>query len=278
MKLEIISKYPDKGVRPTPLLFVHGALHGAWCWDVHFLDYFAEHGYPSHALNLRGHGNSEGREKLRWTRIADFVDDIAQVADELPSLPVLIGHSMGGFTIQKYLEDHIAAGAVLLSSPAPSGMLPTALKTARLHPAVFAKVSLTFSLLPTISSPALARQEFFSDDVPDEELVGYWRQMQDDSYMAYLDMVVLDLPNPQKVTTPVLVLGAERDAMLSRQAIEATATAYHTEAQFIPGVAHNSMLELRWRAAADRILAWLDELDSSSVTPRLREVAGGLKT
>lgn len=276
MKLEIISKYPDEDARPTPLLFVHGALHGAWCWDVHFLDYFAQHGYPSHALNLRGHGNSEGREKLRWTRIADFVDDIAQVADGLPDLPVLIGHSMGGFTIQKYLEHHVAAGAVLLSSPAPSGMLPTALKTARVHPAVFAKVNLTFSLLPTISSPALARQEFFSDDVPDEVLVGYWRQMQDDSYMAYLDMVVLDLPNPEKVTTPVLVLGAERDAMLSRQAIEATATAYHTEAQFIPGVAHNSMLELRWQAAADRILAWLDELDGSSVTPTLGGLAGRL--
>lgn len=263
MKLEIISKNPDTDPRQTPLLFIHGALHGAWCWDVHFLDYFGQHGYPSHALNLRGHGNSEGREKLRWTRISDFVEDVAQVAERLPSPPVLIGHSMGGFTIQKYLEGHVAAGAVLLSSPAPSGLLPTAIRTARRHPAVFAKVNLTFSLLPTISTPALAREEFFSDDVPEEELVGYWRQMQDDSYMAYLDMVVLDLPKPDKVTTPVLVLGAERDAMLSRQAIQATATAYHTQAEFIPGVAHNSMLELRWQSAADRILAWLDELADS---------------
>ncbi len=76
MKLEILSKYPSNGTRPTPLLFIHGALHGAWCWDVHFLDYFAQHGFIAHAVNLRGHGKSEGGENLRWTRIADFVEDV----------------------------------------------------------------------------------------------------------------------------------------------------------------------------------------------------------
>jgi len=54
MKLEIISKYPSNGTQPTPLLFIHGALHGAWCWDVHFFEYFAQHGFASHAVNLRG--------------------------------------------------------------------------------------------------------------------------------------------------------------------------------------------------------------------------------
>jgi pimeloyl-ACP methyl ester carboxylesterase len=38
MNLEIISKSPSSEPRPTPLLFVHGAWHGAWCWAEHFLD------------------------------------------------------------------------------------------------------------------------------------------------------------------------------------------------------------------------------------------------
>jgi non-heme chloroperoxidase len=29
-----------------------------------------------------------------------------EVADKLPAPPVLIGHSMGGMVIQKYLEKH----------------------------------------------------------------------------------------------------------------------------------------------------------------------------
>src|SRR5512147_2140372 len=101
----------------------------------------------AHAVNLRGHGKSEGREKLRWTRIADYVEDVANVVRQLPSPPVLIGHSMGGFVIQKYLEDHTAPGAVLLSSPPPAGLLGTTLRIARRRPLAFAKVNFTLSLL-----------------------------------------------------------------------------------------------------------------------------------
>jgi pimeloyl-ACP methyl ester carboxylesterase len=259
MKLEIISKYPSGNTHPTPLLFVPGSLHGAWCWEAHFLDYFAQHGLAAHAVNLRGHGKSEGRAGLRWTRIADYVEDLANAAGQLPSPPVLIGHSMGGFIIQKYLEDHTSPGAVLLSSPSPAGLLPTALKIARRHPITFAKVNLTLSLLPLVATPRLAREAFFSDDLADEQLREYWEQMEDESYMAFLDMVALDLPKPERVKTPLLILGASRDRMIGRGEIEATARAYHTQAEIIADVAHNSMLEPRWQAVGERILIWLKD-------------------
>jgi pimeloyl-ACP methyl ester carboxylesterase len=263
MRLEIISKQPAAGnssggsPHDTPLLFIHGMFHGAWCWDVHFLDYFARHGYASYAVNLRGHGNSEGRDKLRWTRIADFVADVDAAVRGLPRPPVVIGHSLGGFVVQKYLEDHDTPGGVLLSSPPPSGMLRPALRMMRRRPLVFARTNLTFNMAPVIASPELAREAFFSADFPDEELRTYWKLMQNESYMALLDMVVFDLPRPEKVRTSMLVLGAARDNMLKPAEIEATARAYHTQAEIIPGVAHNSMLETRWESVATRILTWL---------------------
>ncbi|MEI6778584.1 MAG: hypothetical protein WCK70_16925 [Chloroflexales bacterium] len=52
-QLEMITRHPDGPAQPTPLLFVHGAWHGAWCWEL-FLPYFAGLGYT-----LGGHG---------WTR------------------------------------------------------------------------------------------------------------------------------------------------------------------------------------------------------------------
>lgn len=64
MQLEIISRKPASSARPTPLLFVHGAWHAAWCWAEYFLDYFAAHGYESSALSLRGHGGSEGHNRF----------------------------------------------------------------------------------------------------------------------------------------------------------------------------------------------------------------------
>lgn len=259
MKLEMISRYPIESRYSTPLLFIHGMLHGAWCWEAHFLDYFAQHGFAAHAVNLRGHGNSEGREKLRWTRIADFVEDVADAVQRLPSPPILIGHSMGGFIIQKYLEEHTLPAAVLLSSPSPAGLLPTALRTALRNPLAFASINLTLSLSPLVANPRLAREAFFSQDLADDQLEKFWEQMQDESYRAFLDMVALDLPKPELVRTPVLVLGAARDAMLRPGDIEATARAYHTQAEIIPGVAHNSMLETHWQDVAERILIWLQQ-------------------
>jgi pimeloyl-ACP methyl ester carboxylesterase len=257
LNLEVISRYPTGSAHPTPLLFVHGTSHGAWCWEAHFLDFYAQQGFAAHALNLRGHGNSQGRDHLRWTRISDFVEDLANAAGQLTAPPILIGHSMGGFIIQKYLENHASPAAVLLSSPSPAGLLPTALRSARRHPLIFAKVSLTQSLWPLIATPDLAREAFYAKDLPEEQMVAFWKQMQDDSFRAFLDMVALDLPKPAKVKTPVLVLGVGLDNMIRPNEIEVTARAYHTRAVIIPGVAHNSMLDPRWQAVAECILAWI---------------------
>ena len=266
MKLEIISRYPSGDARPTPLLFVHGALHGAWCWEVHFLDYFARAGFAAHAVNLRGHGHSEGHEGLRWTRIADFVDDLSNAARQLPAPPVLIGHSMGGFIIERYLDDHSAPAAVLLNTPPPSGLLRAALRIAARHPLLFARINLTCSLYPLVSTPRLAREAFFSD-APDEQLEQYWERMQDDSFLAFLDMVAFGLPKALHTETPVLVLGGSRDNMLTAAEIESTARAYHTRADIIADVAHDTMLEARWETVAQRILEWLSEWEiSRSVT------------
>jgi len=94
MKLEVITRRPTSESGTPPLLFVHGAWHGAWCWDEHFLPYFAEHGYEAHAVSLRGHGESETDKSLRLVRIRDYVDDVASVAGGFDAPPVLIGHSI----------------------------------------------------------------------------------------------------------------------------------------------------------------------------------------
>jgi pimeloyl-ACP methyl ester carboxylesterase len=117
--LELVDRGSCSDAHPTPLLFVHGACHGAWCWDEHFLDFFADNGYQVIALNLRGHGGSPVLKPLNKCTIADYVDDVRSVAATVPTTPVLIGHSMGGFIVQKCLETGKAPAAVLMSSAPP---------------------------------------------------------------------------------------------------------------------------------------------------------------
>jgi pimeloyl-ACP methyl ester carboxylesterase len=257
-QLEVLVREPASSGHATPVLFVHGAWHGAWCWDEHFLPYFAEHGYRAVALSLRGHGASAAPRHFRLARIRDYVADVAQVAATLDPAPVVVGHSMGGLVVQKYLESHRAPGAILLASAPPNGVLRTTINVARKHPLRFTRVNLTWSLYPIVATPKLARENLFTPDLPDERVQAYFKRLQDEAYLAYLDMLAFDLPRPKRVHTPMLVLGGERDAIFTPREVVRTARAYSAETKLFPGMAHDMMLEPRWQDVADAMLGWLD--------------------
>jgi len=258
MHLEVISRFPESRKKRSPILFVHGFWHGAWCWEEHFLPYFAQRGYACFAPNLRGHGGSEGAEQLRWTPIADYVADVVAVAESLDSPPILIGHSMGGLIVQHYLQERRAPAAVLLASVPPTGLLSTTLRFLIRYPLATLKAGLTLSVYPLVATPALYRASFLSDGVSELDLDRLHARVQDDSFRALLDMVLLDLPQPRKVRdTPMLVLGADDFIVRARQ-VKANARAYGVEAQIFPEMRHAMMLDSGWRAVADRIAVWLE--------------------
>jgi pimeloyl-ACP methyl ester carboxylesterase len=258
--LEVIEKGSVSETHPVPLLFVHGAWHAAWCWDENFLSYFADKGYRAVALSFRGHGESTIDKPLRRCSVADYVDDVSSVADRLPDPPVVIGHSMGGLIVQKYLETHDAPAGVLMTSIPPQGNLGNALRWIRHRPSHFAKMTITGKALPYINSPELARERFFSAHTPEADVRKYAARLQEDSSRIGIDCLLLRLPRPKRVTTPMLVLGAEQDTAHTRAEIVATAQAYGTTAEFFPDMGHNMMLEPGWPAVADRIDSWLGTL------------------
>jgi pimeloyl-ACP methyl ester carboxylesterase len=259
LNLEVICEKPKGETHRTPLLFIHGKWHGAWCWAEHFLPYFAEHGYTSCALSLRGHGASEGREHLRWASIAEYVSDVAQVAGPMETPPVIIGHSMGGFITQKYLETHAAPAAALLTAIPPTGLWATVWLLFRRHPGVIIKVLATMNMYPVVETPALVRESLFSADMPDDQVAFYHKRLISESFRALVDELGLNLVRTKRVKTPLLVIGAENDAVIPPNLVRGTARRYGTEAVIFPGMAHDVMLEKDWRSVADRILQFLKE-------------------
>lgn len=254
--LEVIDKGTVTESHPAPLLFVHGAWHAAWCWDEHFLSFFADKGYRAAAVSLRGHGNSPSDKPLRACSVADFVDDINAVAARLPVRPVVIGHSAGGFFVQKYLESSGAPAGVLLASMPPQGNLGSSLRWMRDHPLHCAKMLITGKSLPYVNTLELARERFFSTLLSDSQIMEYAARLQDESARIGIDCLVR-LPRPSRVSTPLLVLGADDDGAHTRKEVRATARAYGTEAEFFPHMGHDMMLEPGWAAVAERIDSWL---------------------
>ena len=255
-ELEVLYRRPEGTADPRPLLFVHGAYAGAWCWDEHFLPYFAEHGFEAHALSLSGHGGSPDRARLDHYSIADYVDDVARIVGTLPAPPVLIGHSMGGFVVQKYLERADAAGVVLMSSVPPQGLMSSAWGLAWRRPALMNQFT---RLLGggRVDAPSL-RDALFHQPVDDKALQRYLRASQPESHRAIWDMSLFDLPHVHRVAQiPMLVIGARHDELIPPRQVQLTARSYGVEAHILPDMGHGMMLERSWHEAAALILRWL---------------------
>lgn len=265
MDLEVISTFPEEGShkRPAPLVFVHGGFTGAWCWEENFMPFFSSQGYECHALSLRGHGKSSGHFQIWYHSISDYVADLTQLVSQLKTAPILIGHSMGGFIIQKFLESNQCPAGVLLASVSPKGLLPCSQELFFQYPMLFYKLN-AINMLPKplwhfVISPEEVQTLFFSKEDSIEKIEKIFPKFQHKSYRAVWDMYGLNLPNPEKVTTPLLVMGGEDDIIVPAEVVKLTAQAYNTEAHLFPHTGHAIMFEHTWETAARHIVSWFDK-------------------
>lgn len=83
-------------------VLVHGAAHGAWCWD-EVGKRLAGKGHRVVALDLPGHGRRAG--EVRRAGIAAYGEAVVHaMALHGVSRGILVGHSMGGVVISKAAE------------------------------------------------------------------------------------------------------------------------------------------------------------------------------
>jgi pimeloyl-ACP methyl ester carboxylesterase len=267
MKNGLISHMPDTRRDAPPLLFVHGAYVGGWCWAENFLPYFASLGYRAHAVDLCRH--SKSRRRLRFSPHATLNDYVAQICDAIEQLgesPVLIGHSMGGYLIQQYLLQGSAPAAVLMASVPPQGLVPTTAWLAFTNPLLFHQIQLLQWFGPQTVFAMYGidggRRPLFSPHLADHKVREYTSRAQLESPQAIFEMSLpLGSRRDDAPTANALVLGAELDSLIPTAAIHSTANAFDTEAVFIPELGHAMMLDHHWRDAASMIYDWLNRQD-----------------
>lgn len=82
----------------SAFVLVHGAWHGAWCWEelVPLLPGHAE------AVDLPGHG--EDTTPVAGCTLAAYEARVIEALERAPEPAVLVGHSLGGITISRAAE------------------------------------------------------------------------------------------------------------------------------------------------------------------------------
>ena len=257
--IEVFSCLPGRKNGKPPLLFVHGAFAGGWMWTETIMPTLARAGYPCYALSLRGHGGSAGREEINWHSVADYVDDVKAVVDWLGASPVLIGHSMGGFIVQKYLEHRPAAGAALICSVPPQGLIASQFHLLFSKPHLFLELNRILS--GEYTDTDTLREALFAGEV-DEAMLGAWlTRMQNESQRAILDMTMFNLPNLFAMhRPPMLILGAEEDVLVPAFLVQTTAHTYGQKAHIFRHMGHAVTHEKEWPLVAAALQDWLEDI------------------
>ncbi|GAA0619623.1 MULTISPECIES: alpha/beta hydrolase [Thalassospira] len=258
-ELEIFRRSPTgKPKSKHPLVFVHGAYTGAWCWNEHFLTWFADRGFETVAFSLRGHGGSGGRELRSLASIDDYVEDLEEVVETLGKKPVLIGHSMGGYVIQKYLERHSAEAAVLMASVPPEGLIASNAMMAMAQPDLFFHMFWLQAIGPhTLLRERLGRA-MLSPDIAEDEGMIYFGRLETESQRAITDMMGANPIFLTKDEAPaMLVMGARDDEIIQSELIHHTAKRYGADYALIDDIHHAMMLDKNWEKVAETILEWL---------------------
>ena len=229
------------------ILFVHGAGHGSWCWKDHFTGWFQARGYHVAAPDLPHHGDLP-RRGIRFASLKSYVSAVEGAAGRLDRPLILVGHSMGGFVIQKYLEDAEADLCVLLASIPPRGGSKFGRRYARRFPGNFLKGIFTSRASHSVR---VTREMLFTPDTPDEIVESAHSRLGQESFRILMEM---NKPiRTDQIGTPIVVLGADGDdVVVPTDEIAETAHAYATTPIRIPG-AHDMMLDTYWEHAASAI-------------------------
>ena len=259
MKLELIKKLQPEGTEKGNILFIHGACMAAWVWEKNFMPYFFDQGYNVYAVSLRNHGASEKNDQLRWTSVLDYVKDIEQVIHEIGKPVFLVGHSMGGFISQHYIHQTTAniKGVVLLCSAPSHGSWSLAGRLLQKAPLQFMISTFGFSWLPIMKNRKLLKSVMFSPDFPDERMLSIASQLQEESFLVFLEMLFWRLPKVKKAAVPVMIVGAENDFLVAMRDTIKMASAYGVEPLIIEDASHCFMLEPGWENTADKISYFL---------------------
>lgn len=256
--VHLIHRKAEPETTAPPILFIHGAFAGAWCWDEYFLPWFANAGFDAYAIDLPGRRNRSDYARLQDYTISDYQDAVFAVIDSFDQPPIVVGHSMGGFLGWRAAEEKDIAALVMMAPVPPTGLAAPAMQLAVTNPALAMDVASVHA--GDIASVDTLHQTMFSKSVPKDVAAQYISRFQGESQLAVAGLYNPRMPNIMGVWgTLIKIVGGDSDTLIPAAHVHWTGSICGRSAYIYENMGHGMMLETDWLRVAEDISEWLDD-------------------
>lgn len=247
------------------VVLAHGICHGAWCWDK-MQDYLALHGFDSYALSYRGHKGSDGFDKLKDWTISDYTDDVRSTIEHVPQItgekPFLLGHSMGGAVVQKYIgtDENMVRGAILFAS-ATAPKMPFLTTFIGSYMRKDLSIARRISEGKSVDIGEMPESAFFKGgEVTKAAIEKYSPMLQEESPEVVKELVLKKYSKNYNINIPVFVIGSASDSYFKEDSLNKTADMYKVEPVILKGICHDMMLDERMPEVADHVIHFMEKV------------------
>ena len=262
------SWLPDSSPLAT-LAIVHGLGEHSERYN-HVGDYFAKRGYAVFAIDLRGHGRSEGR-RGHINHFDEYLDDAQSLVDytqsQAPNLPLfLLGHSMGGLIALTYaLKRPQGLAAVIASGPGLRMRMEVPawkITLGKAMSSVFPSLSMPNGIDPNhISRDPKIVAAYISDPLNHDKVTARW-------YTEFVNAGEWALQNADKLSIPALILQGGDDPIVDPGGAKA----------FFDGIRHNNKRHIEYPGLYHEILNEPEKLNvMDDISFQLSAISSQLK-
>jgi pimeloyl-ACP methyl ester carboxylesterase len=260
--------------KPNPIVFIHGLWIHSSSWQP-WEDLFGGHGYSTMAPGWPGEQDTVEAARADPDTVANVgIDDITvsytSIIEQMPTLPIVVGHSFGGMIAEKLLGEGWAAAAIGIDAAQIKGVLRAPLSAIR-------------ATFPVFKDPAnkhraisLTREQFrysFGNAVSEEEsneLYDRWMIASPARPLFEAGLAAFTPHSPDEVETdnahrgPLLLIMGGQDHTVPEAVTKSTFKQYRnspavTDLMEFEDRGHSLTIDSGWHEVADACLAWLDK-------------------
>ncbi len=250
------------------IIMIHGMFAGGWCWDK-YKGLFEEKGYHCITPTLRFHEmtpKDSPNPQLGTVSLLDYAEDLEKEIRKLDSVPILMGHSMGGLLAQILGCRGLAKALVLLTPASPRGIMalkPSVMKTfwsaqtkwgfwKKPFRLTFNEVAYSMLQLRPVEDQRAIFNKFVYESGRAAYEVGYW----------FLDRKRASEVDESKIDCPVLVVAGGHDKATPTSIIRQVADKYRAVSTYkeYDNHSHWVISEPGWQEIVEYTMDWLNQV------------------